>query len=139
MKQDYSLLGQSGKEAVASGLANPHWFRPKVAPKEIRELSLKNDLRPTIDALIWLGLLVISGSLAVYTFPSWWGVPFWLIYGVLYSSASDARWHECGHSTAFKTPWKNELIYQIASFFLLRSPYVWRASYVRHHTGRNNP
>ena len=79
MKQDYSLLGQSGKEAVASGLANPHWFRPKVDPKEIRELSLKNDLRPTIDALIWLGLLVISGSLAVYTFPSWWGVPFWLI------------------------------------------------------------
>ena len=70
MKQDYSLLGQSGKEAVASGLANPNWFRPKVDPKEIRELSLKNDLRPTIDALIWLGLLVISGSLAVYTFPS---------------------------------------------------------------------
>ena len=48
MKQDYSLLGQSGKQAVESGLANPHWFRPKVDPKEIRELSIKQDLRPTI-------------------------------------------------------------------------------------------
>jgi fatty acid desaturase len=134
MKQDYSLLGHTGKDAVASGLSNPHWFRPKVEPKDIRNLSIKQDLRPTIDALIWLGLLITSGSLAVYTFPSWWGFPFWLAYGVLYSSASDARWHECGHSTAFKTPWKNELIYQVASFFLLRSPPVWRASHVRHHT-----
>ena len=44
MKQDYSLLGESGKAAVASGLANPHWFRPKVEPKDIREL--KHQTRP---------------------------------------------------------------------------------------------
>lgn len=134
MKQDYSLTGHSGKKAVEDGLSNPHWFRPKVNPDDIRQLSKKQDFRPTLDALIWLGLLLMSGSIAAYTFPSWWGLPFWLVYGVLYSSASDARWHECGHSTAFKTQWKNEAIYQLASFFLLRSPIVWRASHVRHHT-----
>lgn len=134
MKQDYSLLGETGKAAVEAGLAKPNWFRPKVSPDDIRRLSQKQDRRPTIDAFVWLGLLVLSGGIAAYSFPSWWGLPFWLIYGVLYSSASDARWHECGHSTAFKTQWKNEVIYQIASFFLLRSPVLWRASHVRHHT-----
>ena len=56
MRQDYSLLGQSGKEAVASGLANPHWFRPKVDPKEIRELSIKQDLRVELSSgnMAWL-------------------------------------------------------------------------------------
>ena len=132
--QDYSLLGVTGKAAVASGLANPNWFRPKVDTADIRRLSQKQDMRPTLDALLWLGLLAVSGSIAAYSFPSWWCLPFWLIYGLLYSSASDARWHECGHSTAFKTQWKNEVIYQIASFFLLRSPVLWRASHVRHHT-----
>ena len=116
MKQDYSLLGQSGKEAIASGLLTHIGFAQKLILKKYVNWYQTRPA-PNYRCVDMAGLLVISGSLAVYTFPSWWGLPFWLIYGVLYSSASDARWHECGHSTAFKTPWKNELIYQIASFF----------------------
>jgi fatty acid desaturase len=56
------------------------------------------------------------------------------MYGVLYGSASDARWHECGHKTAFRTGWMNNAVYQLASFFMMRNPVVWRASHVRHHT-----
>lgn len=78
--------------------------------------------------------MVIFASIGIALWPSWWSAPFWFAYGVLYGSASDSRWHECGHRTAFKTDWMNNVVYQIASFMLMRNPVVWRASHVRHHT-----
>jgi fatty acid desaturase len=61
-------------------------------------------------------------------------VPAFAVYGVLYGSSSDSRWHECGHGTAFKTRWMNDVVYQIASFMVLREPTCWRWSHARHHT-----
>lgn len=134
MPKDYSLLGPQAAAAQATGLANPTWFRPDVDPRAIRALMTKDDWPPTRDTVLWLGLMVLFAGIGIALWPSWWSAPFWLAYGVLYGSASDSRWHECGHRTAFKTPWKNELVYQIACFMLMRNPYVWRASHVRHHT-----
>ena len=53
---------------------------------------------------------------------------------MLYGSSSDSRWHECGHGTAFKTRWMNDVVYQVACFMILREPTVWRWSHTRHHT-----
>ena len=53
---------------------------------------------------------------------------------MLYGSASDSRWHECGHGTAFKTPWMNNVVYEIASFMIMRNSATWRWSHARHHT-----
>jgi fatty acid desaturase len=61
-------------------------------------------------------------------------VPFFLCYGVLYGSATDSRWHECGHGTAFKTRWMNDVVYQLACFMIMREPTIWRWSHTRHHT-----
>src|SRR5690606_30266746 len=55
-------------------------------------------------------------------------------YGVLYGSVSDSRWHECGHGTAFRTRWMNDVVYHLASFMIMREPTVWRWSHTRHHT-----
>lgn len=134
MANDYALIGETGRAAVASGLANPTWFRPRVDPQDIRALMEKSDAIALRDTALWLGAMLISASIAIALWPSWWSAPFWAIYGVLYGSASDSRWHECGHKTAFKTPWMNTVVYQIASFMLMRNPTVWRASHVRHHT-----
>jgi len=46
----------------------------------------------------------------------------------------DARWHECGHGTAFKTRWKNTVVYHIACFCMIRDPYCWKYSHARHHS-----
>jgi fatty acid desaturase len=132
--QDYSLIGETGRAAVASGLSNPSWHRTKVDPAKIRKLMEKSDARALLDTAIWLALLAVTLTCALVLWPTWWSAPFWLAYGVLYASASDARWHECGHRTAFKTQWMNEAVYQLASFFLIRSPVIWRSSHVRHHT-----
>ena len=134
MKKDYSLSGKAGLAANESDLANPKWFRPNVDPQEIRALMQKSDAIALWDTAIWLGAMVISSAVAIALWPSWWSAPFWAIYGVLYGSGSDSRWHECGHKTAFKTAWMNNVIYQISSFMIMRNPIVWRASHVRHHT-----
>ena len=134
MLRNYKLSEEADSLAKRDGLANPRWFRPDVDPIAIRELMQKSDVIALRDTLIWLGIMCLSACFAIALWPSWWSVPFWLIYGVLYGSASDSRWHECGHKTAFKTPWMNTVVYHIASFMIMRNPITWRASHVRHHT-----
>ena len=134
MARDYSLCGQDTARAEAEGLANPSWFRPRVDPAEIRRLMVKDDRRALRDTAIWLGCMALFAGLGIALWPSGWSAPFWLAYGVLYGSASDSRWHECGHRTAFATGWMNDAVYHIASFMLMRNPVTWRASHIRHHT-----
>ncbi len=134
MSGAYDLTSDAGRIAVEDGTANPNWFRPKVDPQDIRALMQKSDTRAIRDTLLWLGLMLVTATGAVALWPSWWSLPFWLIYGVLYGSGGDSRWHECGHQTAFKTAWMNTVVYHIASFMMMRNPAVWRASHVRHHT-----
>ncbi len=57
-----------------------------------------------------------------------------MIYGALYASTSDSRWHESSHGTAFKTDWMNNTLYEIASFMVMRESSVWRWSHTRHHS-----
>jgi len=134
MPRDYALTPENDVAAQAAGLANPRWYRTDVDTTVLRALMQKNDARPLRDTALWLGLLIGTAALGIAFWGSWWAVPFWVAYGVLYGSAADSRWHECGHKTAFKTNWMNETVYAIASFMLLRNPYAWRASHVRHHT-----
>jgi fatty acid desaturase len=77
---------------------------------------------------------VVFAGAGIWLWGTWWAVPFWLAYGVMYGSACDSRWHECGHGTAFRTRWMNDVIYHIASFQVMRNPVSWRWSHARHHT-----
>ena len=115
-------------------LQTPNWFRPQVDKDAMRALMQKSDAIAGRDALLWLGIMVVCAAIGIALWPSWWSAPFWFVYGVMYGSGADARWHECGHRTAFRTEWMNNAVYHIASFMLMRNPYVWRASHVRHHT-----
>lgn len=133
-KRDYSLVGASARTALETGLASAEWYHTDVPRKVMKELMQRSDGRPLFDAVLWLGLLALSAAGGVYFWGSWACVPFFFVYGTLYGSASDARWHECGHGTAFKTRWMNSVIYEIASFMVMRNPVTWRWSHARHHT-----
>jgi fatty acid desaturase len=134
MERDYSLLGDSGKQAVEAGLASAEWYHTDIPRKTMKELMKRSDAPAIRDTIIWLGVMILSAAVAITLWPSWWSAPFWLVYGVLYGSASDSRWHECGHGTAFKTRWMNDAVYQLASFMMIRNPVTWRWSHTRHHT-----
>jgi fatty acid desaturase len=133
-KRDYSLTGPSSRRAVEIGLASAEWYHSEVPRKVMKELMQRSDGPAIRDTIIWLGLLVLTGLGGIYFWGSWWCVPFFLVYGVLYGSACDSRWHECGHGTAFRTQWMNDAVYQIASFMVMRNPVSWRWSHARHHT-----
>jgi fatty acid desaturase len=134
MKRDYSLVGEGNRIAVESGLASAEWYHTDVPRAAMKELMQRSDAPALRNTLLWLALL--GGSLAggVYFWGSWWCVPFFFVYGTLYGSSSDARWHEMGHGTAFKTQWKNSIVYHVASFMIMRNPTAWRWSHARHHT-----
>lgn len=130
----YDLTGPEGERAAAEGLAAGDWFRSDVPRKRMKELMRRSD-RPAIrDTAIWLGGMAVAGTAGALLWGSWWAVPCFLVYGVLYGSGGDSRWHEAGHGTAFRTPWMANAVYQIASFMMMRDPTVWRWSHTRHHT-----
>ena len=132
--RNYSLEGPLNRRAQQIGLANAEWYRTAIPRARMKELMQRSDGAATRDTLVWIVALVVTGGLGAYFWGSWLCVLFFLVYGVLYGSAGDSRWHECGHGTAFKTPWKNDVVYQIACFMTVRNPAVWRWSHSRHHT-----
>ena len=134
MQRDYSLVGLDTKRAEEMGLATAEWYRSPIPRARLKELMQRRDGPALRDAAIWIAGFLISGGLGFYFWGSWWAVPCFIVYGVLYGSSTDSRWHECGHRTAFKTKWMNDVIYQAASFMVLREPEVWRWSHTRHHT-----
>jgi fatty acid desaturase len=133
VKPDYSLTGEAALRAVDEGLDKIRWYRTDIDKKALKQLMTRKDGPAIRDTALWFLALGISGLAAMQLWGSIWCVPFFFIYGVLYGSAGDSRWHECGHGTAFKTQWMNKSVYHIACFMMMRNPVVWRWSHTRHH------
>jgi fatty acid desaturase len=133
-KRDYSLLGADAAHAVETGLAAAEWYHTEVPRKVMKDLMQRSDAPAIRDTILLYGIMICCAAVAIWLWPSWWSAPFWLAYGVLYGSASDSRWHECGHGTAFRTPWMNNVVFEIASFMIMRNSVTWRWSHARHHS-----
>lgn len=132
--RNYSLLGPDAARAVETGLASAQWYHSDIPRADMKALMKRSDQPAIRDTIILYSCMIGFAGIGIALWPSWWSAPFWLAYGVLYTSASDSRWHECGHGTAFKTPWMNNVVYNIASFMIIRNPVTWRWSHARHHT-----
>jgi fatty acid desaturase len=132
-QRDYRLTGPDGARAVERGLASAAWYRSEIPREAMKALMQRSDQPAIRDTAIWLGCMMLFGGLGIWFWGTWWSLPFFFAYGVLYGSASDSRWHECGHGSAFQTPWMNRAVYQTACFMIMRNPVTWRASHTRHH------
>ncbi|RJG40560.1 fatty acid desaturase family protein [Mesorhizobium sp. DCY119] len=133
-QRNYSLIGRDARLAVENGLSAAEWYHTDIPRKQMKELMKRVDGPAIRDTALWFGLLALTALGGIWFWGSWAAVPFFICYGVLYGSASDSRWHECGHGTAFKTRWMNDAVYQIACFMIMREPTIWRWSHTRHHT-----
>jgi Na+-transporting NADH:ubiquinone oxidoreductase subunit F len=131
---DYSLVGKNATSAVERGLAEATWYASPVPKAQLRQLLQRRDWPAVRDSIIWFGLLIVTGYLGCRWWGTWWAVLPFGLYGVLYASSSDSRWHEAGHGTAFKTDWLNNALYEVASFMVLRESTPWRWSHTRHHS-----
>ena len=132
--QDYNLIGEHAQLAVQRGLADARWYASPIPKDKLRELLQRRNGPAVRDTLIWLALLIGFGLTGIALWGTAWAIIPFAIYGVLYASVSDSRWHEAGHGTAFKTDWMNNAVYEMASFMVGRESVVWRWSHARHHS-----
>ncbi len=131
---DYPVTEANCAVKEGLGIAKAEWYHGPIPRAELKDLMRRRDGPALVTTGLWLGGLLATGVSAYLLLGSWWSVPFFIVYGVLYGSSADARWHEMGHGTAFRTRWLNEVVYQLACFMLFREPTVWRWSHTRHHT-----
>jgi Na+-transporting NADH:ubiquinone oxidoreductase subunit F len=131
---DYSLTGANATLAIERGLAEADWYTTPVPKEKLRHLLQRRDGPAIRDTILWFSILALTGWATVHFWGTWWVVIPYLVYAVFYATNSDSRWHECGHGTAFKTDWMNSLLYEVASFMVMRESTVWRWSHNRHHS-----
>lgn len=124
-------MGEDVRCAVEMGLAASKWYHTEIRRKDMKRLMQRSNSPAIRDNSLRIGLMNLFASIGSFLRPSFWSAPFWLAYAALYGSASESRWLECGHGTAFKTDWMNDVIYQIASFMIMRNPAAWRRSRAR--------
>ena len=110
------------------------WYRPQIDPAQLTALCARRNLPAVVSTTLWFLAIIGSGALVVITWGTWWLVLALLVHGMMACGAADARWHECGHGTAFTDDRLNNVVYFVASFLLLREPTVWRWSHARHHS-----
>ena len=134
LRVDYSLTGANSALAIENGLAEADWYQCAVPRETLRSLLERRDGPAIRDTLLWFALIFASGYAALALRHTLWFVFPYALYCVLYASTSDSRWHESGHGTAFKTDWMNSVLYEMASFMVMRESKVWRWSHVRHHS-----
>lgn len=133
-RPDYSLTGVNAALAVEKGLAEADWYQCAVPRETMRKLLERRDGPAMRDTALWFGLIFGFGYATYLLWGSWWALLTYMVYSVLYASTSDSRWHESGHGTAFKTDWMNNVLYEVASFMVMRESTVWRWSHNRHHS-----
>ncbi len=133
-RSDYQLICGAGERAQAAGLVNASWYKCAVPRAQMKELMQRSDAQAIRDTVLWYALIAAAGALVVATWNTPWVLLAFFVYATLYCGPADSRWHESSHGTAFKTRWMNDLLYQVASFQVLRRPTVWRWSHARHHT-----
>ena len=131
---DYSLTGINATLAVEKGLAEADWYQCAVPRAAMRGLLERRDGPAIRDTILWFALILGSAAATYLLRGSLWMLLPYAIYCTLYASTSDSRWHEAGHGTAFKTDWMNNVLYEIASFMVMRESTVWRWSHNRHHS-----
>jgi Na+-transporting NADH:ubiquinone oxidoreductase subunit F len=131
---DYSLTGESSEQAIERGLASAAWYTTPIPREKMRELLTRRDGPAIRDTLLWFAILITLGILGYLLWGTWWAVIPFALYGVIYGSTSDSRWHESSHGTAFKTDWMNNVLYEISSFMVMRESTVTQWSHTRHHS-----
>ena len=131
---DYSLVGKNSELAIEQGLAEATWYACPIPKPQLRELLQRRDGPAIRDTIIWFAVLFLTGYCGYLLWGTWWAIIPFAIYGVIYGSSSDSRWHESSHGTAFKTDWMNNALYEVASFMVMRESVPWRWSHTRHHS-----
>lgn len=131
---EYMLTEENRRRTIQQGLASADWYTTPIPRDKMRELLMRRDGPAIRDTLLLFVLLIGTGYVGYLLWGSYWAVIPFFVYGAIYASTGDSRWHETLHGTAFKSDWMNNLLYEISSFMGFRESTPWRWSHTRHHS-----
>lgn len=109
------------------------WFTCDIPRQEMKKLLARDNYHAWLAVAGWVALMAAIGWFAFFLYPSAWSIPVFFLYGLIYSS-NNAKWHECSHGTAFRTPWLNDLFYFLCGAMEFRDAVDFRWSHARHHS-----
>ena len=109
------------------------WWRPEINKNELKKLHEKKNLPAIMNTLTYFIVLILLGYVSYLSWGTWYSIPAFLIYGTFYSF-TNARWHEYGHRTFFKSKILNDIFYEISSFLQYLESVSWRYSHHHHHS-----
>ena len=121
------------KEIDQIDLSQENWWQPKIDRKEYKKICQRSNSKAWLHTILYFSVLILTGYLAVISWGTWYSIPTFMIYGSVYA-CSNARWHEYGHRTVFKTRKLNDFFYYISSFLAFFEPISWRWSHANHHS-----
>jgi fatty acid desaturase len=109
------------------------WFTCSIDRKEFKKYLKRDNYHGLMRVGLWLALLVGLGVAAYQLLGTYWAIPVFFAYGVVYSACNNI-WHECSHGTYFKAQWLNQFFYFFCGAMELRDMVEFRWSHARHHT-----
>lgn len=131
-----ALESMTREHAESARWSRPvQWYRTPLSPETLNKLHSRSDLLGAMQTFGYLGTLIVTGGLAVYSAGRW---PWWstvllvFLHGTCFAFQINAV-HELGHGTVFKTRWLNALFERVFSFLGWINFHMFDTSHVRHH------
>ncbi len=104
----------------------------KLSSKVLKPLSQKSDARGWLQAGSYLGAILLTTAALIFTWGTWWAVPFFMIQGILINCLY-AGVHELSHNTVFKTRKLNEVFGRLFTFILFMGRDQDKFEHFQHH------
>ena len=112
--------------------------RAGIAPERLRELTKKSDWRGWCQLASHALAIVATGWLLWLTWGTWWGVPVFMLHGLLINYLYAAQ-HEVCHETVFRSRWLNEWLGRFTGFVLMYPRDYDRWQHLTHHRHTQDP
>lgn len=111
------------------------WYRTPLDKETLARLNTRSDLKGGLQSLGHLGLMVLTGGLALYGVGHW---PWWVVVFIVFLHGTIASFaingvHELVHKSVFKTQWLNQLFVRIYAFIGWINFEHFYNSHMRHH------
>jgi len=128
-------------EYIVVGMSNEpiqpkiNWYRTPVDRDVLAALNQRSDVKGLLQTLGHLGLLIMSGALAIYASQHWsvWAVlGILFVHGTMYAFLLNG-FHELCHGSVFKSKRLNTFFLYVFSFLGGYNPVMFWTSHQEHH------
>lgn len=111
------------------------WYRTPLGPGEMKRLCVKSNWLGGLQTFGHLGILALTGGLALYSFFHWSVVVTGMLvflHGTVAAFSANAV-HELTHNTVFRTKLLNWFFARVFAFICWGYPEYFQVSHARHH------